>query len=181
MGVLRARVGGQWVDIGGATDAVWVDTAAPADPNVELWYDTDAPANGPPVTSKVYSKTMTPTTVNSGGAGYADWFTIDAAVPVPAWATRFRIVLMMSYLLYQTAGGNIYGVRVALGGAVGAGWNFDDSSKSHFDINLTDNMAVVAPGTNQVLKVQASRIAGTGTWSCGTFGSTVGATIDWLA
>jgi hypothetical protein len=42
MGVLRARVGGQWIDIGGTTDAVWVDPNAPTDPNMELWYDTDA-------------------------------------------------------------------------------------------------------------------------------------------
>jgi hypothetical protein len=44
MGVLRARVGGAWVDIGGDRDQVWVNPSAPTDPNIELWYDTDAPS-----------------------------------------------------------------------------------------------------------------------------------------
>jgi hypothetical protein len=43
MGVLRARVGSQWIDVGGSTgDPVWVDPNPPTDPNVDIWYDTDA-------------------------------------------------------------------------------------------------------------------------------------------
>ena len=43
MGVLRARVGGAWVDIGNApVDPIWVDPSPPTDPNIEMWYDTDA-------------------------------------------------------------------------------------------------------------------------------------------
>jgi len=45
VGVLKARVGGSWVDIAaGAIDEVWVGPDAPTDPNVQMWYDTDAPA-----------------------------------------------------------------------------------------------------------------------------------------
>jgi hypothetical protein len=45
VGVLKARVGGSWVDIAaGAIDEVWVGPSAPTDPNVQMWFDTDAPA-----------------------------------------------------------------------------------------------------------------------------------------
>ena len=47
MGVLYARVGGAWVPVGGAQDEVWVAAAAPTDPGVELWFDTDAPGATP--------------------------------------------------------------------------------------------------------------------------------------
>ena len=45
MAVLRARIGGAWVDVGGAAsaDEVWIGTDAPPDANAELWYDTDEP------------------------------------------------------------------------------------------------------------------------------------------
>jgi hypothetical protein len=42
MGVLRVKVGGNWVDVGGSNDPLWVDPLAPSDPNYELWYDTGA-------------------------------------------------------------------------------------------------------------------------------------------
>jgi len=45
MAVLKARIGGAWVDVGGApsVDEVWIGTDAPADTATELWYDTDEP------------------------------------------------------------------------------------------------------------------------------------------
>jgi hypothetical protein len=52
MGVLKAWVNGAWVPVGGgssgggASDVVWVDPNAPTDPNIELWYDTDASGSG---------------------------------------------------------------------------------------------------------------------------------------
>lgn len=42
MPVLRARVGGVWVDVGGGVDEVSVGATAPTDSAVELWYDTSA-------------------------------------------------------------------------------------------------------------------------------------------
>lgn len=43
MPVLKARIGGAWVNVGGGTDEVSIGTAEPVDPNIELWYDTDDP------------------------------------------------------------------------------------------------------------------------------------------
>ena len=44
----KAWVGGAWVTVGtaGGSDEVWIGTAdpMPANPEIELWYDTDAPA-----------------------------------------------------------------------------------------------------------------------------------------
>src|SRR4029453_9280226 len=43
MGVLKARVGGSWVDIGvGSPDEGYVGDSAPTNAGVQLWYDTDA-------------------------------------------------------------------------------------------------------------------------------------------
>jgi hypothetical protein len=135
-----------------------------------------------PPSERVYGKTFAPgSTLSAGtGGGYTDWMTLDAAVPVPVWATRFRFMVNVTYLLFATAGGNIYGVRLALGTAFSTGFNFDDASKSHFDLAFNEILSTVNPGTNQSLRVQANRVGGTGTWSAGTFGTTVGITIDWL-
>jgi hypothetical protein len=156
MGVLKANVGGLWVPVGG-----------PAPPPASLSY------------SKYYAPPSN-IAANAGG-GYTDWLTLDAAVPVPVWATKFSYRVAASYLMYQTAGADIYGVRLCLGAAQGLTFNFDDCSKAHFDINFLGEIAVIAPGTNQALKIQANRVAGTGTWVAGNFGSTIGVTIDWYA
>jgi hypothetical protein len=47
MGVLRVKVGTNWVDVGGTIDPIWVDPSAPTDPNIEMWYDTDASSYAP--------------------------------------------------------------------------------------------------------------------------------------
>jgi hypothetical protein len=47
MGVLRVKVGTNWVDVGGSSDPVWVDPNAPTDPNIDIWYDTDASGSVP--------------------------------------------------------------------------------------------------------------------------------------
>jgi hypothetical protein len=50
MTTLKAKVNGQWVAVssggggGTGTDEVWVSPTAPTDPNIELWYDSDAPS-----------------------------------------------------------------------------------------------------------------------------------------
>jgi len=49
MGVLYVNVGGSWVPVGGGTTdevAIGPDDPVAANPNVELWYDTDAPSAG---------------------------------------------------------------------------------------------------------------------------------------
>lgn len=49
MGVLYVNVGGSWVPVGGGTTdevAIGPDDPVAANPNVELWYDTDAPSVG---------------------------------------------------------------------------------------------------------------------------------------
>jgi hypothetical protein len=50
MGVLRALVNGQWVDVSGGNDEVFIgpDDPALSNPGVELWYDTDDTASGLP-------------------------------------------------------------------------------------------------------------------------------------
>ena len=155
MGILKAKVGGLWVPIG----------------------------TGTPLASWSYGKNYAPgSNLSAGvGGGLADWFTIDAAVPVPAWATRFSYRISATYLQWVTAGGNVYNIRLVLGGALGNVFNFGDATKNNFDLHWTEQIPTVAPGSNQVLKVQSNRVAGTGTWSAGTFGTTVGVTIDWYA
>jgi hypothetical protein len=52
MTVLKAKVDGAWVPVssggggggGGGTDEVWVNPTEPTDPNIELWFDSDAPS-----------------------------------------------------------------------------------------------------------------------------------------
>lgn len=46
MGALFVKVGGVWTEVagGGGADEVWIGPDAPADPAVELWFDTDAVA-----------------------------------------------------------------------------------------------------------------------------------------
>jgi len=61
MGVLRVKVSGNWVDVGGSADVVWVNPDAPTDPNIEMWYDTDAfglGLGGGPVQGVVYGVNM---------------------------------------------------------------------------------------------------------------------------
>lgn len=41
MGVLKAKVDGVWVEVGGVADAVWTGPDAPTDSNLDLWVDTD--------------------------------------------------------------------------------------------------------------------------------------------
>jgi hypothetical protein len=50
MGVLRALVNGQWVDVAGGNDEVFVgpDDPALSIPTAELWYDTDDTVSGLP-------------------------------------------------------------------------------------------------------------------------------------
>jgi len=50
MGVLRALVGGQWVDVGGGGGEVYVGPDDPTlqYPGTELWYDTDDNVSGNP-------------------------------------------------------------------------------------------------------------------------------------
>ena len=46
MPVLKARIGGAWVDVGGGADEVFIGPSDPiaTAPATELWYDTDEPA-----------------------------------------------------------------------------------------------------------------------------------------
>src|SRR5262245_37694634 len=67
-GVLRAKVDGNWVDIGiGAVDEVFVGPTAPTDTNVQLWYDTDAPAFGM-VEYNTYVPTLGVIAIGTGGS-----------------------------------------------------------------------------------------------------------------
>lgn len=58
MGVLKAKVGGSWVDIGmSGADEVYVGATAPVDVTTELWYDTASNPTGVPWTA--YTPTLT--------------------------------------------------------------------------------------------------------------------------
>ena len=50
MGVLRALVGGQWVDVGNSAGEVYIGTDDPSllYPSTELWFDTDDNTSGLP-------------------------------------------------------------------------------------------------------------------------------------
>ena len=94
MPVLRARIGGAWVDVGGGggSDEVWISDTAPAGTTQELWYDTDEPNLFDPDTARWNSAWgvvgSSKTSVPQTGVG-TSWTTLNnIAVPFTAVAGR---------------------------------------------------------------------------------------------
>lgn len=72
MPVLKARVGGAWVDVGGGVDEVSVGPTAPTDSAVELWYDTSVPTPSvAPITTAIFVPTLLGLTLGPGGVNTA--------------------------------------------------------------------------------------------------------------
>jgi hypothetical protein len=82
MGVLKIKVGGQWIDVANSNDEVWVGPDTPTDPNAELWYDTDAAVtySGIPPGGSVGQALVK----NSGSDYDTAWGTANPTVP-GAW------------------------------------------------------------------------------------------------
>lgn len=78
MGVLKAKVDGAWVEVGGSgssADVLWTGPDAPTDPTIELWADTDAtasPSGGYPLVSLSPFSVAGWTWVNQGAAAYSE-------------------------------------------------------------------------------------------------------------
>lgn len=146
MPVLKARIGGAWVDVGGGgggTDEVWVGSADPIAtvPTAELWYDTDAvaPLSDDMRWSTAWGK------VAIGTFAFTDAASLVTNTPltntltfVPLLGRRYRVVMRLRAVLASanTYAGvplvidgllqNDYSYRQILGGA-GTGYNAVDA------------------------------------------------------
>ena len=129
MGVLRANVGGQWIDIANGPDEVYVGTDDPSllYPSTELWYDTDE-TSGTPVTITPWT---VPTLLNSWipqGAPYqgpryrkiGDMVYLEGMVKSGTWgSTIFMLPAAFcppADLYFGTVSAGVFGAHIVMAG-----------------------------------------------------------------
>jgi len=163
--VLKARIGGAWVPVGGGSDEVSIGPNDPGDTTTELWYDTDEPNLYEPDTARWNSAwgvvaTLTNNTDYTGIAAAETWVNSGAFTAV---AGR-KYSLMVRQHVQQSTNGDAFYIRAAIDGILVVFLVHEESTYHRVVHTPSIAYSAVTSGSKQVY-VSLQRISGTGTAS----------------
>jgi len=168
MPVLKARISGAWVDVGGGgVDEVWIGTAAPTDTATELWYDTDEPNLYEPDTARWNSAwgNVVPQTANSDIDVAAGPTTVRSVTFTAVAGRRYvvRVLTASSYTTGQTVGQS-FTTALQLDGVTQLNFVIQVDVNDNYQPSATTTVELTPAGGSRTVAIVINRNNGTGTF-----------------
>jgi len=165
--VLKARIGGAWVPVGGGSDEVSIGPNDPGDTTTELWYDTDEPNLYEPDTARWNSAwgNVVPQTANSDINVTAGPTTVRSVTFTAVAGRRYvaRVLTASSYTTGQTAGQS-FSTALQLDGVTQLNWVMQVDVTDNYQPSATTTVELTPAGGSRTVAIVMNRNNGTGTF-----------------